>query len=210
MKTSLIIIGVIIALIAGAWFFFGSPQYKKYIEKGKELERYRLQVFYDSISYANLEAKTAVSEKLTDSLLSQNKAISGTLVKVRAYYEHERKSLHGLTDKEIDSLYRLYADNNLTALEKFISLEECDQVVNLISEQLANLEKVHSTDQELISELERFIKSDKDQTIQLRNEVAELQTNLAISNGKLHRRTTQRNVTWLGLGVLVAGYVILR
>lgn len=204
MKKNLVIIGILIAAIVCAWVFFGNPQYKKFIEKGREIERYRLQAYWDSINYLNIQKKYEESVDKNNTLESENNAIKEALNSTKEYYHKKLNELHELSGKELDSIYRLYAKDTIEAVEKFISLDECNETIGYLNKEILNMESIHTNDKKLIEDLMKTIEDDRGNTIALRNENSELKERLEVSDAKLGRRTNQRNIV---LGVFII-YVI--
>jgi hypothetical protein len=208
MKKTIITIGIIIGIILFFWFIFGNQKVKQLIEKGRQLERLKLQIYWDSISFDKLKNSFDIEKKLTDSLKSQNKAITEDLLKNRDYYQNKIKSLQGLKQGQIDTIFRQYATDSVEAVTRFLELSQCEKDRGLLSQQVLNLEKISISDSELIDQLMTSIETDHQNEINLRMESDSLKQVLAMKEIKLHRRTIQRNATWLGV-VIVATALFL-
>jgi hypothetical protein len=210
MKKIIIYTVVIIILALSGWLFFGNNPIKKYIDQGRKIERLRLQVYWDSINYSQVAKVVEGLNETNKTLQDENKAIRDTESKIRVQYETKIKALEKLTGKEIDSIFVIYAKDSLEAIENFISLDECREISMLRDNLLSNCQKINTNNNQIISELKAYIETNKNQTIELRNANAELSESLLISEGKLKRRTIQRNMTWAGLAVIIAGLVVLK
>jgi len=207
----ILLISLAILLIAGAYVGGCSRGgYKQGLKDGKLIERLKLGKVWDSIQFAETKKKMdgfkLTNDALQREISTYNKAINET----RVYYQKKYNDLKNMTGRDIDSIYRLYAGDSLQAVQNFVSLDECKQVSRMQDLEINTLKKKDLNSQQIINDLYASIEKDKNETIELRDQVSQLTTDLTATTEKMKRRTKQRNITWLGVGVLVAGFILLR
>jgi hypothetical protein len=207
---NILITTVIILLIAAAWIGGCSRGgYKQGLKDGKLIERLKLDKTWDSINFAETQKKMDAFELTNNALQSEIKTYQVAIVETKVSYDKKIKTLLKLSGKEIDSVYRLYADDSLQAVQNFVNLDECKQVSRLQELEINTLNKKDTNSQKIIQDLYDSIEKDKNETIELRDQVTQLTTDLTSTQEKMKRRTNQRNLTWCGLVVLIVGAVIL-
>jgi len=210
MKKCIIYTGIAL-LILGA-FFFGCNRgsYKQGVKDGQLIQRLKLGKVWDSINFAEtqkkMEAFQLTNAALQREISTYNRAINETKIS----YEKKYKALLTLSKYEIDSIYRLYAGDSLQAVQNFISLDECKQVSRLQDLEINTLKRKDENSQQIIQDLYASIEKDKDETIRLRENLEKVTDDFITTQEKMKRRTKQRNITWLGVGVLVAGFILLK
>jgi len=207
----ILLISLAILLITGAYIGGCSRGgYKQGLKDGKLIERLKLGKVWDSINFAETQKKMEGFKLTNDALQREISTYNKAINETRITYEKRQKVILTLSKREIDSLYRLYAKDSLEAVQNFVSLDECKQVSRLQDLEINTLKKKDLNSQQIITELYASIEKDKDETIQLRDQVSQLTTDLTATTEKMKRRTKQRNISWLGVGVLVAGFILLK
>jgi hypothetical protein len=179
----------------GLYFFFIAPMNRANIEKGKQIERKRLQYIYDSIK---IEQLNDVVQRFKNTDIENEAKISALekrILQSRAEYQKRIKALEKLTGREIDSVFIQYASDSSEAVALFYALDQCEIEKGAIAYQF---ESCNITLMEARVTIGKIQSIATDRTIamgDLRNEMAEVETRLV----KVKR---QRNYAMVGLVVL--------
>ena len=197
MKSIIASIGWPFALLLGLglYFFFIAPMNRANIEKGKQIERKRLQYIYDSIK---IEQLNDVVQRFKNTDIENKGKISALQTRIeqsRADYQKRIKALEKLTGREIDSVFIQYASDSSEAVALFYALDQCEIEKGALAYQF---ESCNITLMEARTTIDQIQSVATDRTMamaELRNEMAEVHT-------KLVKVKRQRNYAMVGVVVL--------
>jgi uncharacterized protein YbcI len=182
-------------LAAGLYFLFIQPMSKANIEKGKQIERKRLQYIYDSIKIEQLNDVVQRFKQIDIENEAKISALQTSIVQSRVAYQNRIRALEKLTGREIDSVFVRYAADSSEAVALFYALDQCEEEKGYVSWQL---EACNITLMEARTTIDKVQSQATDQTVVM----IDLRTALADTETKLVKVKRQRNYAMVGVVVL--------